>query len=69
MAALLIVGGLALVLATVILLKGRPAKSGTPERVWILAGFFAAALVWLGGLFVLFWTVQTFAIELEARTE
>jgi hypothetical protein len=53
MAALLITGGLALVLAGVILFKSRMAKSGTPGRGWVLAEFFAAALLWLGGLIAL----------------
>lgn len=50
MAALLIVGGLALILAGGILFKGRTAKSGTPGRRWVLAAFSAALLLWLGGL-------------------
>lgn len=45
LAALLAVGGLALVLAGVVLFAGRTARSG-----WALAGFLAAALVWLAGL-------------------
>lgn len=53
MAALLITGGLTLVLAGVILFKSRTAKSGTPERGWALAEFFVAALLWLGGLIAL----------------
>jgi hypothetical protein len=53
MTALLIVGGLVLVLAAVILIKGAPAKRGSPGRGWVLAGFFAAVLVWLGGLIAL----------------
>ncbi len=53
MAALLIVGGLALVLAAVILFKDRTAKRGDKGRWWVLAGFFAAGLVWLGGLIAL----------------
>jgi hypothetical protein len=50
MAALLIVGGLALILAGVILFKGRKDKSGTRGRRWVLAAYSAAALLWLGGL-------------------
>lgn len=52
MAALLIVGGLALILAGVILFKGRTGKSGTGTRGrrWVLAAFSAALLLWAGGL-------------------
>jgi hypothetical protein len=50
MAALLAVGGLALVLAGVFLLKGWTAKRRTKGREWVLGGFFAAVLLWLGGL-------------------
>lgn len=39
MAALLIVGGLALILAGVILFKGRTGGTGTAGRRWVLAGF------------------------------
>ena len=53
MAALLSVSGLALILAGVILFESRTAKSGTPGRRWVLAGFFMAALLWLGGLIAL----------------
>jgi hypothetical protein len=53
MAALLIVGGLALVLTVVILLKGKAAKRGSPGRWWVLAGFLVAVLVWLLGLIAL----------------
>jgi hypothetical protein len=52
-AALLIVGALALVLAGVILFKGRRATRGTPGRRWVLAAFSVAFLVWAGGLIVL----------------
>jgi hypothetical protein len=53
MAALLAVGGLALVLAAVFVFKDWTAKRGTKGRGWVLAGFFAAVLVWLGGLIAL----------------
>jgi hypothetical protein len=53
MVALLIVGGLALILAGVILLKSGRAKSGAPGREWVLAAFSVAALLWLGGLIAL----------------
>jgi hypothetical protein len=49
-AALLIVGGLALVLAGIILFKARMANRGTPGRRWVLAAFSAAVLIWLCGL-------------------
>ena len=48
--ALLIVGGLALILAAIILIKDRTANSGTPDRRWALAGFLTALVVWLCGL-------------------
>jgi hypothetical protein len=47
---LLIVGGLVLVLAGVILFKGRKAKNGSSDRRWVWAGFSVAALLWLCGL-------------------
>jgi hypothetical protein len=53
MAALLIVGGLALILAGVILFKGKTDETGTAGRRWVLAGFSAALLFWLGGLIAL----------------
>ena len=53
MAALLAVGGLALILAGVILFKDWTAKRDAEGRNWVLAGFFAAVLVWLGGLIAL----------------
>ena len=53
MTALLIVGGLILILTAVILLKGKAAKRGSPGHWWVLAGFFAALLVWLGALIAL----------------
>ncbi len=53
MAALLIVGGLALILAAVILYKGRSSGAGTAGRKWAVAGFSAAALLWVGGLIAL----------------
>jgi uncharacterized membrane protein len=53
MAALLIVGGLALILAAVILYKGRSRGAGTAERKWVFAGFSAAVLLWVGGLIAL----------------
>jgi len=53
MAALLAVGGLALVLAGVFLFKDWTAKRDAEGRKWVLAGFFAAVLVWLGGLIAL----------------
>jgi len=53
MAALLIVGGLALILAAIILFKEWTAKRGNPGWRWALGGFLAAVLVWLGGLIAL----------------
>jgi hypothetical protein len=53
MVAVLAVGGLALVLAAILLFKDWTAKRGTPWRGWVLAGFFTAVLVWLGGLIAL----------------
>ncbi len=53
MAALLIVGGLTLVLTAVILLKGSAAKPGTQGREWIIGGFSAALVLWLLGLIAL----------------
>jgi hypothetical protein len=53
MAALLITGGLTLVLAGVILFKGRTTKSGSQGRRWVLAEFSVAALLWLGALIAL----------------
>ena len=56
MAALLIVGFLAIVTTVVFLLEDRPTKRGTTERGtrehrrWVLAGSLAAVLVWLLGL-------------------
>jgi hypothetical protein len=52
-AALLIVGGLALVLSAVILIRDRSAGNGTPGRAWALAGFLAALVMWLCGLVAL----------------
>jgi hypothetical protein len=52
-AALLIVGGLALILTAVILLKDKTAKREPSGRRWAIAGFVAAALLWLGGLIAL----------------
>jgi len=51
MAALLIVGGLTLVLTAVILLKGKAAKPGTEG--WAIGGFSAAVVLWLLGLIAL----------------
>jgi hypothetical protein len=53
MAALLIVGGLALILAAVILAKGRNEGGGTAGRKWVFAGFSAAVLLWAAGLIAL----------------
>ena len=59
MAALLIVGGLAIVTTVVFLLKDRKAKPGPTERGtkghrrWVLAEFLAPVLVWLLGLIAL----------------
>jgi hypothetical protein len=61
MAALLIVGGLALILTVVILFKGKAAKRGTPGRWWVLAGSFAAAVVWLLALIALIASVDWLA--------
>ena len=53
MAALLIVGGLTLVLTAVILLKGKAVKPGTEGRWWVIGGFSAAVVLWLAGLIAL----------------
>src|SRR5579863_9947856 len=57
MAALLIVGGMALTLAAVILRKSMKAETKTDEdkqrRRWVLASFFATALLWVSGLVAL----------------
>jgi hypothetical protein len=53
MAALLIVGGLTLVLTAVILLTGKAAKPGTEGRWWVIGGFSAAVVLWLLGLIAL----------------
>jgi hypothetical protein len=53
MAALLIVGGLTLVLTAVILLKGKAAKHGTEGRWWVIGGFSAAVVLWVAGLIAL----------------
>ena len=53
MAALLIVGGLTLILTVVILLKGKAAKQGTKGRWWVIGGFSAAVVLWLLGLIAL----------------
>jgi hypothetical protein len=52
-AALLLVGGLTLVLTAVILLKGRATKRGTKGRWWVIGGFSAATVLWLLGLIAL----------------
>ncbi|HEX7162924.1 MAG TPA: hypothetical protein VF223_17030 [Trebonia sp.] len=49
-AALLIVGGLGLILSAVILVRNRRAENGTAGQGWALAGFLAALAVWLCGL-------------------
>jgi len=49
-AALLIVGGLGLILSAVILIRNRRAGNGTAGQGWALAGFLAALAVWLCGL-------------------
>jgi hypothetical protein len=61
MAALLIAGGLALILAAVILYKGRNGGAGTAERKWIFAGFSVAVLLWVGGLIALATSVDWLA--------
>jgi hypothetical protein len=54
-AAALIVGGLALILCAVILIRSRNRGSGSqaPGRGWALAGFLAILVVWLCGLVAL----------------
>jgi hypothetical protein len=61
MAALLAVGGLALILAGVILFKDWTAKRDAKGRNWVLAGFSAAVLVWVGGLIALWASVDWLA--------
>jgi hypothetical protein len=53
MAALLIVGGLTLILTAVILLEGKVAKHGTKGRWWVIGGFSTAVALWLLGLITL----------------
>jgi hypothetical protein len=53
MAALLIAGGLTVILTAVILLKGKAAKHGTKGRWWVIGGFSAAVVLWLLGLIAL----------------
>ncbi len=53
MAALLIVGGVALILAAVFVFKDWTAKQATKGRGWVLAGFFAAVVLWVAGLIAL----------------
>jgi hypothetical protein len=49
-AALLIVGGLALILSAAILVRDRKAGNGAAGHGWALAGLLAALAVWLCGL-------------------
>jgi hypothetical protein len=52
-AALLIVGGLALILSAYILVRDRKSGDGAAGRGWPLAGFLAALAVWLLGVVAL----------------
>jgi hypothetical protein len=52
-AALLIVGGLALILSACVLLRDKKSGDGAAGRGWPLAGFLAALTVWLLGLIAL----------------
>ena len=52
-AALLIAGGLALIVSAVILFRGKAGGSGAAGRGWALAGFLAALVVWACGLIAL----------------
>ena len=52
-AALLIVGGLTLIVASILLAKGRSGAAGNAGRRWVIAGFWTAAALWLGGLIAL----------------
>jgi hypothetical protein len=58
MAALLIVGGLALILAAVILVKSWDDGAGTAGRKWALAGLSVAVLLWAAGLIALLVSVD-----------
>jgi hypothetical protein len=53
MTALLIVGGLALLLVAILLYRKRHAFPAGSVRWWILGGFAAALLIWLGALVAL----------------
>lgn len=61
MAALLIVGGLAIVLTAAILGKGWRAERGAEGRWWVVAGSVAAFAAWLGGLIVFLVSVDWLA--------
>jgi hypothetical protein len=61
MTALVIVGGLALILAAVILAKSWDNGAGTAGRKWALAGLSAAVLLWAGGLIALLVSVDWLA--------
>ncbi len=60
-ASLLIVGGLALILAGVMLFRNRTARRATVHRRWVLAGFSAAVLLWGCGLAALAGSVDWLA--------
>lgn len=53
MAALLAVGGIALILAAAILLMSGKLKRTPRDRGWILGGFIAALVIWIAGLIAL----------------
>ena len=61
MATLLVVGILALSLAGIMLFRNRTAWEETVQRPWVLAGFFAAVLLWGGGLAALVASVDWLA--------
>jgi hypothetical protein len=61
MTALLIVGGLALLLVAVLLYRKRHAIPAGKVRGWILGGFAGALLIWLGALVALLISVEWLA--------
>ena len=61
MAALLIVGGLALLLVAILLWRKRNAIPAGSVRWWVFGGFAGALLIWLGALIALLSSVEWLA--------
>lgn len=61
MAALLIVGGLALLLVAILLWRKRHAVPAGSVRWWVFCGFAGALLIWLGALVALLISVEWLA--------